>query len=88
MIKIKQIIVRGSASPGCTNGNYPSYTIVLDDGRRLSGSTCRCWAGCNNTDRLDGLEPGQAFENVGQLEDWLDGGRQLFRARWWEGSDD
>ena len=84
MIKIKNIITQKLPGAGCLNGNYLEYTIVLNDGRRLSGNTCRCWAGCNNTDRLDGLEPGQAFENVDQLEDWLDDGRQLFRARWWD----
>ena len=84
MIKIEQIIVQDLPGAGCTNGNYPAYTIVLDDGRRLSGNTCRCWAGCNNTDHLHGLEPGSAFESVDQLEYWLDDGRTLFRARCWE----
>ena len=37
---------------GCNNGNYPAWTGVTEDGKKIGGISCRCCAGCSNTDRF------------------------------------
>ena len=36
---------------GCTNGNYPAYEVLDEEGNVVqSGITCRCGRGCSGTD--------------------------------------
>ena len=71
-VRVKRFEVEDIPNAGCDNGNYPSYTITLYDGRKLTGRTCRCRNGCSGTDRTADIKENRVFGCFAQLMDCLD----------------
>ena len=71
MLKVKSIRVEELYNGGCNNGNYPRYTIILDNDLQVMGMTCNCSRGCSNTDRLP--SEGAVFKSEQDLRKYLEG---------------
>lgn len=68
-VEIKKIYVDDVENLGCTNGVHTPYEIILDDGRKVTGETCRCGNGCCGADRLPKV--GNLFTNIDALYGYL-----------------
>lgn len=55
---------------GCNNGNYPETEIIMNNGKKYIGQTCRCGNGCSGTWRDPMV--GQYFKNEEDLFKFLE----------------
>lgn len=70
-MKIIKIKVEEMNNAGCTNGNYPEYTVCFDNGEKYTGVTCRCGSGCSGTDCIRNIKVGMEFDFIGDYEKFI-----------------
>lgn len=78
IITIEKIIVEDMENEGCTNGNYPFFSLIYSTkagkGKRyytISGQTCRCQNGCSGTQRIADLSAGNVM-TLKELQDYME----------------
>ena len=71
-MKIVKIDIEQLENAGCSNGNYPKYTIFMDNGFKAHGRTCNCGRGCSGQDITPSIHA--EFEDMIELTNYLVGG--------------